>query len=337
MDITEVIDYIYDIIGIRIEICPLQKNILGTINYHLRGLFGFHSLRIQGNDLIMIEEKGPHFTPFEIYEHISILRKKLKREIIILRNNMTSYNRLRLIKYKVGFIIPGKQMYIPEMMIDLRENYNIEPIMKSKLKPATQFVLLWHLLRQDLSGMTVGEVLNSIFGETKHLNIKFKPYSLMTVSRAIRELNQIGLCSIKGTKRKRIQFPESKKKILRKALPVMINPVTKEMRLFISPDRLHDKYLAGISALSVYSDIASGRRDEAYAVFYKSPELEDLKKWNPYEFPEKYFYLQIWKYDPVLLSPDGKTVDPVSLYLTFRHDKDERIQKAIEDTLRRAV
>jgi hypothetical protein len=44
--------------------------------------------------------------------------------------------------------------------------------------------------------------------------------------------------------------------------------------------------------------------------------------------------LQIWAYDPLLFSVDGH-VDPLSLYLSLMDSKDERVDMALEDMLRR--
>ena len=42
--------------------------------------------------------------------------------------------------------------------------------------------------------------------------------------------------------------------------------------------------------------------------------------------------LQIWKYNPCTLSSD-KTVDILSLALSYKDDPDERIEEAVEEML----
>jgi hypothetical protein len=42
--------------------------------------------------------------------------------------------------------------------------------------------------------------------------------------------------------------------------------------------------------------------------------------------------VELWKYDPVLLSKDGM-VDPLSLAMSFEGNEDERVQEAIEELL----
>ena len=43
--------------------------------------------------------------------------------------------------------------------------------------------------------------------------------------------------------------------------------------------------------------------------------------------------VQEWKYDPLLLSPDGRTVDPLSLFLSLRNETDPRVRSALEECL----
>ena len=332
MDIGKVVDYIYKTIGIKVDIGPIENNTLRKINYHYRGLFDFYKLIIQGHEMILLKEKEEQLSPYDIYRNIQILKKKFNNKVVLFRDNMTSYNRPRLIKYKVPFIVPEKHMYIPEMLIDLRESYDPETSDKENLRPATLFVLLFHLLKSNLNGKTTKEIFRTLY-ENGSKSYEKKRYSLMTVNRAIHELEEFGLCRIEK-KGKRIKFTESKKKIFQSALPKMINPVKREKRIFKSPDILKDKYISGISALSVYSNIASGERDNTFAVYYRSHALKNLDELTEIESPEEYFYLQIWKYDPAILSPDGKTVDRISLYLSLRDSTNERIQKGIEEIKR---
>jgi hypothetical protein len=39
--------------------------------------------------------------------------------------------------------------------------------------------------------------------------------------------------------------------------------------------------------------------------------------------------MESWTYDPALLSNDGHTADPCSLYLSLRNSADERVQKEL--------
>ncbi len=336
MNIRSIIEYFNNVIGIEIDITPLHKDLLSMLNYRLRGSFNFNTLRIEKHEFVLISEKDAHLTPYETYIQVEELKKILNREIIITMNKMLSYDRIRLIKYKVGFIVPKRHLYIPNMFIDLRENYSIENNYKDTLKPATQFILLFHLLRYSIDNKAAGEILD-IINKAAIPGGGSPSYSLMTVSRAIKELNHFGICQRGRSKKEYLIFPQNKIKLLQKALPFMMNPVKKKIKIFESPDKLPHKRISGISALASYSDIASDNSTETYAVFYKNRKSRALIDKNSYDISRGNFDLQLWSYCPEPLSQDGKNVDPISLYLTLKDSADERVQKAIEDMIRNII
>jgi hypothetical protein len=44
--------------------------------------------------------------------------------------------------------------------------------------------------------------------------------------------------------------------------------------------------------------------------------------------------IELWRYEPALLSKDGKSVDPLSLYLSMRGTSDERVEAALANLLK---
>jgi hypothetical protein len=59
---------------------------------------------------------------------------------------------------------------------------------------------------------------------------------------------------------------------------------------------------------------------------------EDCGLESSWDHDERRQTVQTWAYDPQLLSEDG-TADRISLYLSTRHDPDERIAQAAEQLL----
>jgi len=52
---------------------------------------------------------------------MDVIQTKQKDDVVYVRTRMTAFNRKRLIEQKVPFIVPGNQMYLPTLAIDLRE------------------------------------------------------------------------------------------------------------------------------------------------------------------------------------------------------------------------
>ncbi len=334
MNIKKVQDYFFNVIGIEIQILPLGNDFLNKLNYQQKKIFQYYKVIINNNDFILIIFDETHFTPNEIKNNVENIKRKLNRKVIIVKNKINSYDRIRLIKYKIGFIIPNKHLYIPEMLIDLRESFDIEKIVREKFTPSTQFILIFHLLKHNLSGKTLNEVIEIIDNFNKKNNHNLMNYSKMTINRAFNELKYFKICNIERKKGMNyLFFPKNKKKLLHKAKKFMINPISKKIRLYKSSNKLKLKLYSGITALSKYTLIAP-ENIKTFAMYKKQFNKERIP--NNMEFNE-YFNLELWEYNPFSLSLNKKTVDPISLYFSLKGSKDERISKSLENLLKNCL
>jgi hypothetical protein len=334
VNIKKVQDYFFNVIGIEIQILPLGNDFLNKLNYQQKKIFQYYKVIINNNDFILIIFDETHFTPNEIKNNVENIKRKLNRKVIIVKNKINSYDRIRLIKYKIGFIIPNKHLYIPEMLIDLRESFDIEKIVREKFTPSTQFILIFHLLKHNLSGKTLNEVIEIIDNFNKKNNHNLMNYSKMTINRAFNELKYFKICNIERKKGMNyLFFPKNKKKLLHKAKKFMINPISKKIRLYKSSNKLKLKLYSGITALSKYTLIAP-ENIKTFAMYKKQFNEERIP--NNMEFNE-YFNLELWEYNPFSLSLNKKTVDPISLYFSLKGSKDERISKSLENLLKNCL
>jgi DNA-binding MarR family transcriptional regulator len=78
----------------------------------------------------------------------------------------------------ISFIVPGKQVYIPALIINLNEFIDLQVKKKDHLSPVSQFLLLYHLSKQSLEGISFGRVAHLI------------NYSSMSVTRVVKELRE---------------------------------------------------------------------------------------------------------------------------------------------------
>jgi hypothetical protein len=155
----------------------------------------------------------------------------------------------------------------------------------------------------------------------------------MTITRAAYYLHNVGLCKIEGTKDKFLHFDLPKKELWERAEPLMSSPV-KQFKYYsgsVFPEVFKGFLHSNISALSHYSDI-NPEPVEYYAAKtrYTDFTLGDHLKYSGQL--EGNICIEEWKYDPSMLSIDGN-VDPLSLYLCFREDKNERIEMALEQLI----
>jgi hypothetical protein len=271
--------------------------------------------------LFVVQKKESALTPSDYQKKMELIGSHSNLPVVFVLESVTAYNRERLIKKRVSFVVPGKQMYLLPLLVDLRESFCPEnKNLKKVISPVAQCMTIYHLLINPLDEKTsrqIGEMLS---------------YSAMSVSRAVRELRSVGICE--GTERAKapLLFIRDRKEIWEKLRGAAQNPVSLMFGVRKNYNWLNHLKKAGESALSDYSELNAPARpvfaaaaDIAERIHKDEREPEDI---SSNMFP----IIQIWKYDPSLLS-DGNSVDPLSLYLSMKDNEDERVQSSLETML----
>jgi hypothetical protein len=265
----------------------------------------------------MMARENTVFTPGLIRKHWQQIQKNWDNFIIYVQPILSSYNRKRLIEQHTPFIIPGNQMYLPHLGIDLREHFRKFHDKKVKaFSPATQAVIIYALTRQTDEKLT-----SSLLAEK--LN-----YTLMTINRAFTELKaaQIGKFCLEG--RERWWTFSDKQALWVEAASFLRSPLKK--RIWLKGN--HPKLFSGLTALSHLSLLSA----PSLSVFATS--MHQWKAWKQSSLEEvpsqdgADVELEIWHYDPDLFAKDS-IVDPFSLYLSLKAIQDERIESALQELM----
>jgi hypothetical protein len=314
---TNLIEYIFKTYGIEIVLKEFSNKDLSSLPFFLKETYNYRTGSLFDKPLVFIEKKVPGiFTPEQYKKHIETIEKVLMKTTIIILPNIETYNRNRLIQKRVSFIIPGKQSFIPNLYIDLKDYLRSEQQPRSHLQPASQVLLLYHLQISSLQRFNykqLSQILN---------------YSYLTIARAIENLLSLALCKVTNTKEKELIFEINKKELWEKALPVLTSPVKKAV--FVN-DLIPDQYLfkSNISAMSYYTDISNNSK--SYFAIYHN-DFKELYKSGVIKMFSEYDgtnYIELWKYNPKILTKDS-FVDPLSLFLIFKNSNDQRIEIELE-------
>lgn len=310
------IDYINEAIGIAPEIKTLSEVQQKKLPYFIDDSYSLYSFSLLSrNFCLMLPREDFGYTPTDISKHAELVRNQLSKEVILLTSELTSYNRKRLIGHKVPFIVPGKQMYLPDLLIDIREHCKTAKAKRKELlPPSSQIILLHCILRNEYS-----------FSPNGLINLL--PYSRMTLNRAFDELADLGLAEKAFSGRdKWLNFSLKRKELWEKALPYLRSPVNK--RIFVSGNipQNYRLVLSGLSALAECSMIAEddipvyaiGRN--SFKTFLLENDIEAIPS-----IEGATAIIEIWKYPPEILS-NKNIVDSLSLYLSLKDNPDERIQ-----------
>jgi len=305
-----------------IDARPKQWPETGKLPIFLRNKYVFFEVRILGLPcLIMAAKDRAEQTPATIQKHMLQVRKKRQDEVIYVQQKVTSYNRKRLIQHKIPFIVPLNQMYLPFLGIDLREHFKNIRATEASFSPSTQVVVLYYLSQNGQGRLTPKALANAL------------GYSIMTMTRALDELDGVGLGTIAMEGRERVlRFNRDKKQVWETALERLRSPVKKRLWVKTFSDRLFG-VRAGLSALAYYSNLAEpanpvlalGGKQWKNVKTNGDIMILDIVEPNASEF-------EIWSYPPKMFGENG-VVDRFSLFLSMREDNDERVQSALKGVM----
>lgn len=299
-----------------------------SLPYVIRSEYNFSAIELLGRQYVgMFVKNEEELSPASTAKHLTWLEKHLGVQGIILVETMESFNRKRLIGLKVPFIVPGNQLYLPDLGIDLREYFKRIRKKPLKLSPSAQFFFIAYLLRKIESHAWTATALSKAFHMSK-----------MTMGRAIDELKSHGLAEVEHSGRERyVVYQEPRRTLWEKAQYCLTSPV--QTRVLIENTERNTGIemapLAGISALSQISMLA-GSELKTRAISskeWKSAQPNLRLRLIPRTSRDLVsLELEIWKYDPRPLNSDGR-VDPLSLYLSLKKEQDERVEAALEKLL----
>ncbi|KUY31549.1 MarR family transcriptional regulator [Elizabethkingia ursingii] len=326
---NELRKYIEEILGVLVYPEPVNYNHLGQLPLYILQGYEFYQASLMNRDILLAHLKqDDEISILQLGKHLELLEKVTGKVVIFVIDNIQAFNRKRLIEKKINFIVPEKQLYIPEFFMDLRESFSRNKNPKEKLIPTAQFLVLYHILNHQNN-----VIENSSF---KELAIKLG-YTSMAISKAVDNLKSYQLIEVTGTKEKQIHFLHKRAELwhILERRKLFLNPVIK--RVFVDDKPYQAMLKCNASALAEYTDMNPSRQ-EYYAIektaFYALQRNNELLGIN--EFDGKYS-IEIWKYNPLQLI-DGlnflnTAVDPLSLYLSMSDEQDERIQMALNQII----
>jgi len=158
----------------------------------------------------------------------------------------------------------------------------------------------------------------------------------MAMVRALNRLEAAGLVRTTKTGRERsFVLGSDPTEVWKDAQPLLAAPVKRRLWLADSPVALREAgRKAGLDALAEYSSFAAtGAPSRALTNKELRAYGESLDSSSVTSREDAELEIEVWTYSPRTLSDSG-TVDRLSLILSMREDEDERVQSALEDTMR---
>lgn len=329
--------YIEEIIGETIHPVPVRGSQLGKLPLYITEGYRFFDANLLERDLLLVFPKMvDEISILQLSKHNELLRNTVEKPVVFVFDYIEAFNRKRLIEKHLNFIVPDKQLFIPELFVDLRESYSRPKTQREqeKLLPTAQFILLYHLLHRYDN--------NSIEHYAFKDLAKKLGYTPMAISKAVDNLKNHDLISVEGSKEKHIVFDRKRTDlwhIVNNEKVLLTSPVLR--RVYVDELPRPAVLKANTAALPEYTDMNPSRQ-QFYAIektaFYALQRNNELVNLNEYEGE---YCLELWKYNPIPLMEglnlDRSVVDPLSLYLSLKDEHDERIEMALDQIIQKYI
>ena len=256
-------------------------------------------------------------------EQVEVLKKQIARiqknenlPVVLVLNELSFRQKEYLIREKIPFIVEGRQIYLPFMALYLQERCNAEKKPREEILPSAQMLLL-HFIYGGAQELSTSQAAK---------DLELTPTS---ISRASRQLEEMGLLHIRKVGVQRImQSEDSPKTLFQKAGDKLLNPIKRTV--YIPKELVGTELLeSGYSALAEYS-MLNTPNVRCYAA-------ERISQWkdvmtNSLQNSQVQVAVEMWRYNPRKLSTRNN-VDELSLALALREDADERVEEAVEEML----
>lgn len=331
------INYINETLGENAIENPIRINDLGNLPMYISQAYKLYDATLFNKNIVLVELNNEEdLSILQTDKHIQLLKKSWNKIVVLVLDNILSYNRKRLIEKRINFIVPGKQLFLPELLINLSENYT-QPKSKYKsdtLMPSAQLLLLYHIIHRYDKWQIENHAFNEI---AKKLN-----YTPMAITNAVEDLKQHELIEVHGDKEKYIRFNLERNELWNTAheQKIVASPVLKTVYVDELPSNV-TMLKANASALPEYTNLNPSKQNYfaiEKSTFYFLQKNNGLVNANA---REGQYALEVWKYNPLTLIEemhnDEDVVDPLSLYLSLQHNYDERVEMALEQIIEKYV
>jgi DNA-binding MarR family transcriptional regulator len=304
-----------DALGVEVTSVPWTG--AGRLPYILEETYDFRKVTLDGTACLFAEPRNGIPTVQAIIRNFGRVREAEPLPVVLKTDGLSAERRKALIAARIPFVA-REQIYLPFMGVVLQDKLYAEPNPREKLMPSAQ-MLLFAYLYQDSAKMYPGRL-------TEKLGL-----SAMQITRAVRQLQKMNLFAVdKDGVSVVIHGKTNHRALYEAAEPYLLDPV-KEILYVNGNKKMNALPFAGISALSRMTMLADDNVP-TYAYYSRTDKLSGE---NTLSDREKHVRVEIWKYAPTLLSKERDMADSLSVLVSLRGERDERVLQATEEVLDR--
>src|SRR5574338_12362 len=234
---TAVRHYLQEVLGIPTpSVKPWARE--NELPYFLRDAFQFGEIELLEHSIVLAMGRAEQKQSLsEVRTWLDKVRVLAGQPAVYVTDTLASYERRRLIEQQVPFIVPGNQLYLPDLGLDLREYFRQRsPTAESALSPSAQAMLITALLQQPWQAEWQPSTVAVALG-----------YTPMTLSRVVKELTAAGLAAQYTAGRSRwLRMEHPPQEIWERARPVLRTPVKRTVWVLPDGAARREARLAGL-------------------------------------------------------------------------------------------
>ena len=290
-----------------------------SLNLYLIGAFDYYIVSLLGERALFLVP-AENYAPAKMENLLRQIEEKTGLNGVLVLNEASRYIVRKFLENRVGFIVPGKQISLPFLAMQIKSEKTHAAKEIVRFSPVTQMTFLYIIYSEEEKFE-----LNTIAGD---LNV-----SLMTATRAMRDLTDAGLLvyEIGGkTGRKKVFTRISAKDYYAEGRKYLDSPVRDVIYIKEVPEGIVLPR-ADLTALSEQTMLADSG-PERFCLPYKDRAILDKYTVTREVAIEEHLpMVQLMKYDTGCLSRNGYE-DPLSMILGLS-EVDERIEIAIDELM----
>lgn len=243
-------------------------------------------------------------TPLGYQKDIDLIRRSVDCPVILVIADPSALETYRLIERGLDFVVPGKRMFMPSLLVDLGGQVSHKA--EGQMPPPAQLIVLYHLQKGNLNGKNAKEIASLL------------SISYLKASRALKWIGDNVFPLRKGGRVVWLSLPDYKE-TLDAFKPHFRNPVLKTIHTEDSLDGIDGPY-CGEYALEQLSMLVANGVGKAVEKGQVVHLVEDASAFNT---------IELWAYNPKNLAKNG-LCDKISLILSLEGNEDERVQMELD-------
>lgn len=312
------LDYLKTVFGESISV--VSYSYPAKTPYYIRDGYHVQRLSWNGNECVILSPSNASWRLPTLKKQLEKFQEISNVPCALGLENMTALQRRNLLENHVPFVSRSQQVYLPFWGCSFIEQFKANVSPGEKMAPGTQLVFLYLYYAEDTGNINL-TTLSKTLGLSK-----------ATCTRAVNDLTASDLLSHRAAGTSKWIAPAfAKPEFLKKGYSRLKSPVERLIYVKEMPINL-PQLQSGVKALSAKTMVGAKEQDRGMAIFRKySPAIPVETILSQEDFEDfGGVVMEVWSYDPQLLSQDGH-VDDISLLLSLEDDPDERIQMGLDE------